>query len=104
MSELTNEKNAEEARMEKSRLKKGRIEMVGEDKITILNEDGLCRDILAITPGEALFIRDKFGFGAEVLYFVEGDKLIQIELERSAPDLQKLYGILPKEIECVTAS
>lgn len=90
--------------MEKSRLKKGRIEIIGEDKITILNQDGLCRDTLAVTPGEALFIKDKFDFGAEVLYLVKGDKLIQIEMERSVPDLQKLYGMLPKEIECVIAA
>jgi hypothetical protein len=88
---------------DKSRLKKGRIEIIGDDKITILNRDGLCRDTLAVTPGEALSIRENIGFEAEVLYFVDGDKLVRIELEKSAPDLQKLYGMLPKEIECVPA-
>ncbi len=86
--------------MEKSQLKKGRIEIIGEDKVTILNLDGLCRDTLAITPEEALRIRDEIGFGEEVLYFVKGGKLVQLELERAVPELQQMYEVLPKEIGC----
>lgn len=87
--------------MEKSQLKKGRIEIIGEDKVTILNLDGLCRDTLAITPGEALRIKDEIGFGGEVFYFVKGGKLVQLELGRAVPELQDLYQELPKEVGCV---
>lgn len=87
--------------MEKSQLKKGRIEIIGEDKVTILNFDGLCRDTLAITPEEALRIRDEIGFGEEVLYFVKDGKLVQIELEGAVPELEGLYQELPKELGCV---
>jgi hypothetical protein len=89
--------------MEKSQLKKGRIEIIGEDKVTILNLDGLCRDTLAIIPEEALRIKDEIGFGEEVLYFVKGGKLVQIELEGAFPELQQLYEALPKEIGCQTS-
>ncbi len=89
--------------MEKSQLKKGRIEIIGEDKVTILNLDGLCRDTLAIIPEEALRIKDEIGFGEEVLYFVKGGKLVQIELEGAFPELQQLYEALPKEIGCETS-
>ncbi len=89
--------------MEKLQLKKGRIEIIGEDKVTILNLDGLCRDTLAIIPEEALRIRDEIGFGEEVLYSVKDGKLIQIELEKAAPELQELYEQFPKEIICKTS-
>ncbi len=91
----------EDEAMEKSQLKKGRIEIIGEDKVTILNFDGLCRDTLAVTPEEALRIRDEIGFGEEVLYFVRGGKLVQIELERAVPELGGLYQASPKERGCV---
>ena len=84
-------------------LKKGRIEIIGEDKVTILNLDGLCRDTLAISPGEALRIKDEIGFGEEVLYSVKGGKLVQIEPERAVPELRQLHKELPKEIGCETS-
>ena len=87
--------------MEKEQLKKGRVEIIGEDKVTILNLDGLCRDTLAITPQEAIHIRDEIGFGQEVFYSLEGSKLARIELEGAVPELKDLYQTLPKEIECV---
>lgn len=89
--------------MKKSRLKKGRIEIIGEDKVTILNLDGQCRDILVIPPGEAKYIRDEIGVGEEVLYFIKGNKLVDLELERGVPELQELYEILPKKIACETS-
>jgi hypothetical protein len=89
--------------MEKEQLKKGRVEIIGEDKVTILNLDGLCRDTLAITPEEAIYIRDEIGFGEEVLYSVKGSKLLRIELERAVPELQDLYQTSLKEIGCVTS-
>jgi hypothetical protein len=89
--------------MEKSKLKKGRIEIIGEDKVTILNLDGICRDTLAIIPEEALRIKDEIGFGEEVLYSVKGGKLIHLEPERAIPELRSLYEELPKEIGCDTS-
>ena len=89
--------------MEKSQLKKGRIEIIGEDKVTVLNLDGLCRETLAIIPEEALRIKDEIGFGEEVLYSVKGGKLIHIEPERAVPELRDLYEELPKEIRCETS-
>jgi len=86
--------------MEKSQLKKGRIEIIGEDKVTILNLDGLCRDTLGIIPEEALRIKNEIGFGEEVLYSVKGGKLIHIEPETAATELRDLYEELPKEIGC----
>ncbi len=86
--------------MEKIQLKMGRIEAIGEDRITILNLDGLCWDTLPVTPGEAIYIRDKFGFGGVVLYSVRDGRLIQVGIERSVPELRKLYEILPKETDC----
>ncbi len=77
--------------MEKEQLKKGRVEIIGEDMVTILNLDGLCRDTLAITPREAIHIRDEIGFGQEVFYSVQGSKLVRIKLEGVAPVLQDLY-------------
>ena len=88
--------------MEKEQLKKGRVEIIGEDKVTILNLDGLCRDTLAITPQEALDIRDEIGFGQEVYYSVQWRKLVRIELEGAVPELQDLYQTSPKEIGCVS--
>jgi len=88
--------------MEKEQLKKGRVEIIGEDKVTILNLDGLCRDTLAITPQEALDIRDEIGFGQEVYYSVQGRKLVRIEVEGAVPELQDLYQTSPKEIGCVS--
>ncbi len=87
--------------MEKEQLKKGRVEIIGEDQVTILNLDGLCRDTLAITPQEAIHILDEIGFGQEVFYSVQGGKLVRIELEGAAPELQDLYQTSLKEIECV---
>lgn len=89
--------------MEKDQLKKGRVEIIGDDKVTILNLDGFCRDTLAITPEEAIYIRDEIGFGEEVLYSIQGGKLVRIELERAVPELQDLYQSLPKEIGCMTS-
>ena len=89
--------------MEKEQLKKGRVEIIGEDKVTILNLDGLCRDTLAITPQEALDIRDEIGFGQEVYYSVQWRKLVRIELEGAVPELQDLYQTSPKEIGCVSS-
>ncbi len=50
--------------MEKIQLKMGRIKAIGEDRITILNLDGLCWDTLPVTPGEATYIRDYAAFGS----------------------------------------
>jgi len=71
--------------------------------MTILNLDGRCRDILFIPLGEEKYIRDEIGVGEVVLYFTEGNKLIHIEPERAIPELQDLYRVLPKEIECETS-
>ncbi len=89
--------------MEKSQLKKGRIEIIGGDKVTILNLGGLCRDTLAIIPEEAIRIKNEIGFGEEVLYSVKGGKLIYIEPESAVPELRELYEGLPKEIRCETS-
>jgi hypothetical protein len=89
--------------MRKSRLKRGRIEIIEEEKMMIQNLDGQCRDTLLIPLGEAQFIRDEIGVGEEVLYFTQGNKLIHIEPERAIPELQELYRVLPKEIECETS-
>ena len=88
--------------MAKSQLKRGRIEIIGEDTITILNLDGPCRDTLRVTPEEAIRIRDEIGFGEEVLYFSDGARLVQVDTEREAPELRDLYRALPKTIQCVT--
>ena len=89
--------------MRKSRLKRGRIEIIEEEKMTILNLDGQCRDTLLIPLGEAKFIRDEIGVGEEVLYFTQGSRLIQVEPERAIPELQELYEALPKETGCETS-
>jgi hypothetical protein len=90
--------------MEKLQIKKGRIEIVGEDKVPILNLDGFCRDTLAITPGEAIYIKDEIGLGEEVLYSVKDGRLIQVGVESSVPELRDQYEALPKEIECVASA
>ncbi len=89
--------------MGKFQTKKGRIEIIGEDKVTILNLDGYCRDTLAITPGEAVYIRGKIGFGEEVFYSVKDGKLIQVGLDKAVPELRYLYEEFPKEMECLSA-
>ena len=90
--------------MEKLKIKKGRIEIVGEDRVTILNLDGFCRDTLAITPGEAIYITDKIGLGEEVLYSLKDGRLIQVGVESAVPELHDQYESLPKEIECVASA
>ncbi len=93
----------EEGAMKRVELKKGKIEIIGDDKVTILNFDGPCHDTLAITPEDAIYIKDEIGFGEEVMYFAEGDRLVHIDLERNAPELRDLYQALPKKTECVVS-
>ena len=88
--------------MEKLQTKRGRIETIGEDRITILNLDGFCRDTLHLTPGEAIYIQNKIGFDKEVLYSAKGGKLIHIWIDEAVPELRGLYEAFPKEIECTS--
>ena len=90
--------------MEKVQIKRGRIEIVGEDRVTILNLDGFCRDTFAITLAEAIYIKDEIGFGEEVLYSVKDGRLIQVGVERTVPELHDPYEASPKEIECVASA
>ncbi len=90
--------------MRKQRIKKGRIEKIEEDKITLFNLDGECRDILPITPLEAQYSMDEFGLGEEVIYVVDDNRLVQMEQESAAPELEELYEIMPKDIRCLRAA
>ena len=72
--------------METLQTKRGRIETIGEDRITILNLDGLCQDTLHITPGKAVYIKNKIGFEKEVLYSVPLTK--KISSPRKSPPQQ----------------
>ncbi len=88
--------------MEKSRLKKGRIETIRENDFTVLNLDGQCRDTITFGPEEEKDIKDRIGVGKEVFYFIEGGRLIHFELAEKESGLRSLYNMLPKEKECVT--
>ncbi len=88
--------------MEKSRLKKGIIETIRESDFTVLNLDGRCRDTITFSPEEEKDIKDKIGPGKEVLYFIEGARLIHFELAEKESGLRTLYDMLPKEPECIT--
>jgi hypothetical protein len=85
-------------------LKMGKIENIGNDKITILNIDGPCYDTLTIDPEEAIYIKDEISRGEEVIYFAENESLVHIDLKRNAPELQELYEALPKKTECVSSN
>ena len=86
--------------MEQLQTKRGRIETIGKDRITILNLDGFCRDTLQISPGEAIYIQNKIGFDKEVLYSAKDGKLIHLWVDKEVPELRGLYEEFPKEIEC----
>jgi len=90
--------------MKKQQTKKGKIERIEEDKITIFNVDGGCRDILPITPLEAQYSMEEFGVGEKVIYVIEDGRLVQMEQERSAPELDDLYDVMPKDVRCVRAA
>jgi hypothetical protein len=86
--------------MEQLQTKRGKIETIGEKKITILNLDGLCRDTFEVTPGEASYIRDKFGLDVEILYSVKGNRLVHMWPDEEVPELRGLYEAFPKVTEC----
>ncbi len=88
--------------MEKSRLKRGIIETIGENDFTVLNLDGQCRDTITFGPDEERDVKEKIGPGKEVLYFIEGARLIHFGLTEKESGLRTLYDMLPKEPECVT--
>jgi hypothetical protein len=88
--------------METLQTKRGRIETIGEDRITIRNLDGFCQDTLHITPGKAIYIENKFGFEKEVFYSVKGSELIHMWVDEAFPELRSLYDAIPKERECTS--
>ncbi len=90
--------------VEKSRLKRGIVEIIGEGRVTFFNLDGRCRETITFRPEEEKDIKDKIGPGKEVLYFIEGPRLIHFELAEKESGLRHLYEMLPKEPECVTSA
>lgn len=87
--------------MEEAKLKKGKIQKVEDDRITLFNDDGDCEDTFAIYSEFANDIRSNIEVGEKVFYVSQGDQLLGLGLEEAAPpDLQMLYEISPKEKEC----
>ncbi len=87
--------------MELQKLKKGTIQKIEDDRITLLNLDGKCEDAFAIYPQFADEIRNNIGPTEPVFYVTEGDQLLGLGLEEAAPDdLKMLYDVMPKEKEC----
>jgi len=85
-------------------VKKGKIEFIEEERVMMLNLDGQCREMLAVSPEEASNIKDEIGLGEEVLYFTKGNKLVYIEPAEINSELMDLYEILPKEKGCVLSA
>ncbi len=91
--------------MEERQLKKGKVERVDSDKITIFNHDGGCQDTLFIAREDADAIRDLIGDGSEVFYILQGEELLGIGAEEFASeDLWSVYEAMPKEKGCVTSA
>lgn len=82
-------------------MKKGKIEIIEEYMVRMLNLDGQCREMLAVSPEQARNIKDNIGLEEEVFYFLEGNKLVYIDLVKRNADLHDLHEILLKETECL---
>jgi hypothetical protein len=88
--------------MDDQKLKKGRIDKIEEEAITIFNHDGECEDKLAIFPQDAEDIRSEIGLGQEVYYVIQGDKLLAIGLEDFvSEEARRIYEGSPRERGCV---
>jgi hypothetical protein len=97
-----NDGNQEELTMERASIKRGRVENVGSDQITIFSHEGRCEDTFAILPDNAEVIRGDIGIGKDVFYLIDGSELLAIGLEESASDeLRFLYENTPREAGCV---
>jgi hypothetical protein len=91
--------------MEERQLKKGKIERVDSNKITIFNDDGGCQDAVSIGREDADAIRDLIGTGSGVFYILQGNQLLGIGAQEFATDdLWSVYEAMPKETGCVTAA
>ncbi len=91
--------------MDQQILKKGTVQKIDDDMITILNDAGQCEDKLAIFRQDAEAIRGLFSPGANVFYVLAGERLLGIGLEEHAPEhIGIIYEASPKEKGCVTTS
>ncbi len=87
--------------MEDYKIKKGSIQKIEDDRITLLNSDGQCEDNFVIYSQFANEIRDNTEVGNIVIYVTEGDQLLALGIEETAPlDLKMLYEVMPKNIQC----
>ncbi len=87
--------------MEEYKIKKGTIQKIDDDRITLLNSDGPCEDNFVIYSQFANEIRDNIEVGNIVIYVTEGDQLLALGLEETAPlDLKMLYEVMPRTIQC----
>ncbi len=89
--------------MEEYKIKKGTVQKIEDDRLTLLNSDGNCEDRFAIYSEFANEIKGNIHVGNNVIYVVEGENLLALGLEESAPiDLKMLYEVMPKTNECST--
>ncbi len=87
--------------MENQKLKKGTIQKVEDDRITLFNVDGKCAESFPIYADFAAEMRKNIQPEEKIFYVIEGNELVGIGLESEAPeDLKTFYDMMPKEIEC----
>ena len=87
--------------MEEYRIKKGTVQKIDDEKLTLRNSDGNCEDLFTIYSEFADEIKGNINVGNDVIYVVEGENLLALGLEESAPsDLKMLYEVMPKTSSC----
>ncbi len=87
--------------MNNQKLKKGTIQKVEDDRITLFNLDGACAESFPIHADFAEEMRKNIQPQEKIFYVIEGDELVGIGLESEAPeDLKNFYDMMPKEMEC----
>ncbi len=91
--------------MEQQILKKGRLQKIDHDTITIFNTDGNCEDTLNIIAEDADAIRQVASLGDDVFYIVEGNRLLGVGAEEFAPEnIRFIYDMMEKQKGCISAA
>ncbi len=87
--------------MQVQTLRKGTIQRIEDQAITLFNLDAQCEDSFMINPQFADEIRRNIKPSEKIFYVIEGNDLLGIGLEEFAPEeLKLLYDSMPKDKEC----
>ncbi len=87
--------------MQAQTLRKGTIQKIDDQGIVLFNLDGHCEDSFIINAQFADEIRRNIKPSEKIFYVIEGNDLLGIGLEESAPEeLKMLYEAMPKDKDC----